>query len=146
MSNTCFSLYPSIPSLYTPLYTPCFFLHEDLKRPRQWLLWTFKSQQRYLEVSTRSNDDFQTVFELIQDILESIFYVVSWQRQNQLGNHEIARNFYTPKKTAFKLVLCFQKSFFMLQMLLKIFFNVFFWSKGTRNIFTTLFYDQNWSL
>ena len=75
-----FSIPLYTPSLY-PFYTPCSFLHEDLKRPRQWLLWTFKPQQRYLQVSTKSNDYFQTVFDVIQNILESIFDIVMWQRQ-----------------------------------------------------------------
>ena len=113
-------LFFSIPPLY-PFYTPCFFLHEDLKRPRQWLLWTFKSQQRYLEVSTRSNDDFQTVFELIQDILESIFDIVLWQRQTTPSTMKL-EEISIPLKTQHSSKFCAFKNHFLC---LKCFWKVF---------------------
>ena len=109
-----FFLYPSIPLIIPPYYTPCFFVHRVLKLPRQRLLWTFKSQQRYVDVSTGSNDDFKTVFEAIWNILESFFDIMLRQRQNHSVNHEIARDFYTPKNPSFAQVFCFQKTFSIL--------------------------------
>ena len=108
-----FFLYPSIPLIIPPYYTPCFFVHRVLKLPRQRLLWTFKSQQRYVDVSTGSNDDFKTVFEVIQNISESIFDIALRQLQNHSVDHEIARNFYTPENSSFAQLFHFQKSFSM---------------------------------
>ena len=82
LENTCktpiFSIPPiplSIPLLYPSLYPP-IYLNKLLKRPLQRLLWTFMSQQRYLQVSTRFKDHFKTVFEAIRDRFESIFEIV----------------------------------------------------------------------
>ena len=81
---------------YTPYYTPYCFPHREFKLSLQRLLRTFRSQQRYLEVSPRLNDEFGTVFEAIQIILEPVLDVKLRQRQNHPVDHEIARNFYTP--------------------------------------------------
>ena len=110
--------------LYTSLYPfsiPLVFFHEELTWPRQWLLGTSKSQQRYLEVSTRSNDDFQTVFGLIQDILESIFDIVLWHRQTTPSTMKLEKisiplkNQHSSKFCAFKnhfsCFKCFWKVF-----------------------------------
>ena len=94
--------------------TQISFFHKGFKLPRQQLLWTFKSQQRYLEVFTGFNDDFKTVFEAIWNILESFFDIMLRQRQNHSVNHEIARDFYTPKNPSFAQVFCFQKTFSIL--------------------------------
>ena len=86
----------SIPQIITLYYTPYCFPHRELKLSLQRLLRTFRSQQRYLEVSPRLNDEFGTVFEAIQIILEPVLDVKLRQRQNHPVDHEIARNFYTP--------------------------------------------------
>ena len=80
-----------------PLY-PLFFLHNDFKLLRQRLLWIWKSQQRYLEVSAGCNGDFRTVFEVIHNLLSSMFNIALWKRQKHSVDYEIARNFYTPPK------------------------------------------------
>ena len=96
---SCQTLIFSIP-LYTPNYTPLLypllFPHREVKLALQRLLRTFWSQQRYLEVSTSSKDEFGTVFEAIQIILEPFLDVKLRQRQNHPVDHEITRNFYTP--------------------------------------------------
>ena len=96
-----FFLYPSIPLIIPPYYTPCFFVHRVLKLPRQRLLCTLKSQQRYLEVSTRLHDEFGTVFEAIQIISEPVLDVKLRQRQNHSVDHGSTNILYTPKKPPF---------------------------------------------
>ena len=86
-----------IPLLYPTLY-PLFFLYSDFRLFRQRLLWIFKSQQRYLEVSAGCNGDFRTVFKVMHNILSSMFNIALWQRQKHSVDYEIARNFYTPPK------------------------------------------------
>ena len=89
-----------------------FFSHSGLQLPRQRLLGTFKSQQRYLEVSAGPSDDFETVFETIWNILEPIFDISSRQGQNFSVNHEIARSLYTPPNTVIRQPLSEEKIYF----------------------------------
>ena len=58
-----------------------------------WLLWTFKSQQMYLQLKYLRNPMviLKRVFEVIQNILESIFDIALRQRQKHSVHHEIAR-------------------------------------------------------
>ena len=104
-----FFLYPSIPLIIPPYYTPYCFPHRELKLSLQRLLRTFRSQQRYLEVSTGLSDDFETVFETIWNILEPIFDISSRQGQNFSVNHEIARSLYTPPNTVIRQPLSEEK-------------------------------------
>ena len=50
----------------------------------------------------------------MQNIFESIFDMLLWQRQNHSANHEIGRDLYTPQNPSFTQLFCFQKSFFMI--------------------------------
>ena len=86
---------------YTPLLYPLLFPHRELKLSLQRLLRTFRSQQRYLEVSPRFNDEFGTVFEAIQIILEPVLDVKLRQRQNHSVDHGSTNILYTPKKPPF---------------------------------------------
>ena len=90
--SSCQTLIFSIP-LYTPNYTlpdytPYCFPLRELQLPRQRLLQTLRSQQRYLEVSARSKDEFEASFEVIQIIFGSIFDIKLRQRQNHTIDHE----------------------------------------------------------
>ena len=67
----------------------------------QRLLRTFRSQQRYLEVSPRLKDEFGTVFEAIQIILEPVLDVKLRQRQNHSVDHGSTDILYSPKKSSF---------------------------------------------
>ena len=49
----------------------------------------------------------------MQNIFESIFDMLLWQRENHFVNHEIARDLYTPENPSFAQLFCFQKSFSM---------------------------------
>ena len=91
----------SIPLIIPPYYTPYCFPHRELKLSLQRLLRTFRSQQRYLEVSPRLNDEFGTVFEAIQIILEPVLDVKLRQRQNHSVDHGSTNILYTPKKPPF---------------------------------------------
>ena len=141
LENTCKTPIFSIPP-YTPLYTPLIYLNKLLKRPLQRLLWTFMSQQRYLQVSTRFKDHFKTVFEAIRDSFDLILETI-W---NSCDDHEISRNFYTPSKLAIWASFLPEKINFRALNCSEKFTNVFFESKGTRNIFTTCLYDENFAL
>ena len=87
---SCQTLIFSIPLIIPPHYTPYCFPLRELQLPRQRLLRTFRSQQRYLEVSARSKDEFEASFEVIQIIFGSIFDIKLRQRQNHTIDHEIS--------------------------------------------------------
>ena len=108
----------------------------------QRLLRTFRSQQRYLEVSPRLNDEFGTVFEAIQIILEPVLDVKLRQRQNHSVDHGSTNILYTPKKHAICVTFPLEKIVFYASNGFENFLNVCFGWKTTRNIFTTCMYDE----
>ena len=127
MPNAYFLYTPN----YTPHYTPYCFPLRELQLPRQRLLRTFRSQQRYLEVSTRSKNEFEASFEVIQISFGSIFDIRLRQRQNHPVDHEISWNFYTSSKGDLVMV----KNHFYVPKRFEKLSNVFNWSKETGNIF-----------
>ena len=83
----------------------------------------------------------------MQNIFESIFDMLLWQRQNHFVNHEIARDLYI---YLWKPIICatflLSKIIFYALNAFEKFLNALFGSKATRNIFTICMYDQNGNL